>query len=71
MLKLVPLLPGSSARKLKRGGANLLAGRALKKLVFPLSNLEIELKLSQALQIGTFPGIYCHQDSALETLESY
>lgn len=35
------LLSGSSARKLRRGGANLLAGRALRADLFPLTSHEI------------------------------
>ena len=35
------ILTGSSARKLKRGGANLLAGRAFVYHFFPLSFLEL------------------------------
>ena len=35
------ILSGSSARKLKRGGANLLAGRAVEKQLFPLTFSEI------------------------------
>jgi predicted AAA+ superfamily ATPase len=35
-------MTGSSARKLKRGGANLLAGRAFVYHLFPFSFLELE-----------------------------
>jgi len=35
------VLTGSSARKLKRGGANLLAGRAWQAALFPLTSQEI------------------------------
>ena len=35
------VLTGSSARKLKRGGANLLAGRAFVYHFFPLTSFEI------------------------------
>lgn len=35
------ILTGSSARKLKRGGANLLAGRAFQASLFPLCSAEI------------------------------
>lgn len=35
------LLTGSSARKLKRGGSNLLAGRAFQASLFPLTSSEI------------------------------
>ncbi len=50
-------LTGSSARQLKRGGANLLAGRAITYNLFPF--LESELgdlfDLEQALNFGTLP----------------
>lgn len=50
-------LTGSSARKLKRGGANLLAGRAHLNNLFPLTYLELEkdFDLSQSLLWGTLP----------------
>jgi predicted AAA+ superfamily ATPase len=35
-------LTGSSARKLKRGGANLLAGRAFVNHMFPFTHLELK-----------------------------
>jgi predicted AAA+ superfamily ATPase len=53
-------LTGSSARKLKHGGANLLAGRAFVHHLFPLSSLEIgELfSLPNALRWGTLPRLF-------------
>ncbi len=55
--KLIFIFSGSSARKLKRGAANLLAGRANSYTLFPLSFLELEkqFQLEQALQWGTLP----------------
>ena len=52
-------LTGSSARRLKRGSANLLAGRALVHTVFPLTHVEMGKKfdLDSALMFGTLPGI--------------
>ncbi len=52
-------LTGSSARKLKHGGANMLAGRALVRRLFPLTHLEIGdvFQLGQALHFGTLPKI--------------
>jgi len=50
-------LTGSSARKLKKGSANLLAGRAFVKYLFPLTHLEMgsQLDLLSALQwVGDF-----------------
>ena len=51
--------PGSSARKLKRGSANLLAGRAFVYSLFPFCALELGARfdLSQALHWGTLPKI--------------
>jgi len=67
------LLTGSSARKLKRGGANLLPGRVLLETLDPLSAWELEdaLDLTRALSLGTLPGIYSDTVSGRETLESY
>jgi predicted AAA+ superfamily ATPase len=51
------ILTGSSARKLKRGGANLLAGRAFEYFLFPLTASELgsDFDLQEALQFGTLP----------------
>lgn len=48
-------LLGSSARKLKSAGANLLAGRALRKQLFPLTPTELgsDFSLEDALRLGT------------------
>lgn len=53
-------LTGSSARKLKRGGANLLAGRAFVFNLFPLTHTELDLQfnLSDVLRWGTLPEMY-------------
>jgi len=50
-------LSGSSARKLKKSHANMLAGRALYKRMFPLSMLEAgaDFKLDFALRYGQLP----------------
>lgn len=54
------VLTGSSARKLKRGGANLLAGRAFIYHLFALSCFELgkSFDLNQALHWGTLPKIF-------------
>ena len=54
------ILTGSSARKLKRGGANLLAGRAVQRRLFPFVFLEIESQfdIDDALLFGTLPAIF-------------
>ena len=51
------IMTGSSARKLKRGQANLLAGRAVAYYLYPFSFLELEkkFKLKKALQFGLLP----------------
>jgi uncharacterized protein len=50
-------LTGSSARKLKRGGANLLAGRAFNYVCHPLTHLELgeRFSLQDVLQFGSLP----------------
>lgn len=50
-------LTGSSARKLKRGAANLLAGRAVLRTLFPLTSLETDysMPLGQTLYFGSMP----------------
>ncbi len=53
------LLTGSSARKLRRGGANLLAGRALRKELFPLVTKEIgDYDILKIINYGALPAIY-------------
>jgi predicted AAA+ superfamily ATPase len=54
------ILTGSSARKLKRGGANLLGSRAAEKNLFPFSSVELQEKfdLKKALKFGLLPKIY-------------
>ena len=67
-------LTGSSARKLKRGSANLLAGRAFAYHLFPLTQAELgsAFDLSQILRWGSLPKIFSleEQDRA-EYLRSY
>ncbi len=50
-------LTGSSARKLKRGGANLLAGRAFTNNLHPLTFRELgsDFELLRAIAWGTLP----------------
>lgn len=53
------IMTGSSAGKLRYGGANLLAGRAFIYNLYPFSALEIEkdFNLDDALRWGTLPAI--------------
>jgi predicted AAA+ superfamily ATPase len=66
------VLSGSSARKLKKKGVNLLAGRALTKSFFPLTAFELKSKfnLQDCLKWGTLPGRFIVPDPE-EFLESY
>ena len=53
------LLMGSSARQLRRGGVNLLGGRAWPRNLFPLTSREIPaLDLDRYLHCGGLPRIY-------------
>ena len=54
------ILTGSSARKLKRGGVNLLGGRALLCHLFPFAFKEIKssFSLEKALLYGTLPALH-------------
>lgn len=53
------VLCGSSARKLKRGGYNLLGGRAIELNMFPLVSAEIDgFDLLRALNHGLIPNHY-------------
>lgn len=66
------ILTGSSARKLKQKGVNLLAGRALVKNLFPLlpTEMEKDFDLLQSLRYGNLP-LVVSSEVQQETLESY
>jgi predicted AAA+ superfamily ATPase len=69
--KLKFLLTGSSARKIRRGHANLLGGRARELSLFPLTSHEIsDFKLDRYLSFGGLPAIYL-SDEPIEDLKSY
>lgn len=69
--KLRFILCGSSARKLKRGHANLLGGRAWRYEMFPLVSAEIrKFDLLRALNHGLIPDHYL-QDDCQKSLEAY
>ena len=55
--KLKFALTGSSARKLKRSGVNLLAGRAYRYFMYPLTPKELgdDFSLNQVLSYGSIP----------------
>jgi len=65
------ILTGSSSRKLKRGAANLLGGRAREKHLFPFTSFELkEFNLEKIINHGTLPSIY-FSDEPYEDLASY
>lgn len=65
------VLTGSSARKLKHGAANLLAGRARKLELFPLVQAEIpEFSLESWMRTGGLPFLYGEPDAPID-LTSY
>ena len=58
------MLTGSSARKLRSGGVNLLGGRARTKYLHPLTCRELgqHFALSRAIERGLLPSIYLSDD---------
>lgn len=66
------VLCGSSARKVKRGHANLLGGRAERRSMYGLISAELsgEFHLQRMLNRGTLPAIY-DSDRYHAALESY
>ncbi len=73
------ILSGSSARKLKRSGGNMLGGRALLRHMHPFTVREIEqqegdnsFNLEHALVWGTLPPLYgLNNKDAADTLRAY
>lgn len=65
------LLTGSSARKLKRGGANLLAGRAWEARLFSFVSEELgDFDLKRYLTIGGLPAVWFSEEP-WEELRAY
>lgn len=67
------VLCGSSARKVRRGHANLLGGRAWRYELFPLVSAEVpDLELLRALNHGLIPKHYLEPDAdAIRSLRAY
>lgn len=65
------VLTGSSARKLKKDGANLLAGRAIYKKLHPFSSREVDLDLNNDLQFGLLPDAFLEREAREDYLQSY
>ena len=66
-------MSGSSARKLKRHGVNLLAGRAITRNFFPLISPELnyEFSIEDALRYGMLPDIHTKKEIRKDILKSY
>jgi len=65
------ILSGSSARKFRRGTANLLGGRAWRFELYPLVTKELkEFNLEKALVSGLLPSHYLSSDSEMD-LKAY
>lgn len=66
------ILTGSSARKLRRGGVNLLGGRAFTHTMHPFTPSELgdDFNLEKALRTGLLPRAYL-QPHPMKFLESY
>ncbi|MCE5204944.1 MAG: AAA family ATPase [Porphyromonadaceae bacterium] len=65
------ILSGSSARKLRRNGANLLGGRAIRKHLYPLVSAEIpDFDLTKACNNGMLPRHYLVEDAG-KRLQAY
>ena len=69
------IMTGSSSRKLKRSGANLLGGRAVERHIFPLTYTELggAAGLEEVLRYGSLPGIILNPcgDSRIDLLNAY
>ena len=65
-------LLGSSARRLKTAGTNLLAGRATVKTMYPLVPMELggDFELERVLRFGSIPLVWQAEDPRA-TLEAY
>jgi len=70
--RLTFILCGSSARKLKRTGVNLLAGRALRRSMHPFVPEELggQFDLDQALRFGLLPVVW-DSSAKTDTLAAY
>ena len=65
------VLTGSSARKLRRGGVDLLAGRAVYRTMHPFMAAELpEFDIDRALRVGMLPLVASADDPA-DVLDAY
>ena len=70
--KIQCILTGSSARKLRKGGVNLLGGRARSTHLHPFcwSEIKKNFNLDRCLEFGTIPSIYLSESPQLD-LKAY
>lgn len=66
------VLTGSSARKIRKGGENLLGGRALTFFMHPFSAIELksDFSLKHSLKYGQLPSVYVEKEPK-KYLEAY
>ena len=66
------LLTGSSARKLKKSGADMLAGRALMRRMHPFvaAELKSRFRLEDAIEQGMIP-VVLDSNNPMDTLQAY
>lgn len=66
-------LSGSSARKLRRMDANLLAGRVINRRFFPLTLAETgySVSIEEVLRTGLLPGVRSEPGAAEDVLDAY
>lgn len=66
------VLLGSSAKKLKQSGTNLLAGRAVRRIMLPFLPAELgdDFDLHEVLRFGSLPIIW-QSESKADSLEAY
>ena len=66
-------LSGSSARRLRRAGVNLLGGRAVTRSLAPFTSAELgaRFNVGQALEWGLLPMVALDLDRAADTLSAY
>lgn len=65
------ILAASSPVKLRRGGVNLLGGRARTRRMFPFVSAEVpDWELQRAINVGGIPSIY-FSDEPMEDLQAY
>ena len=66
-------LSGSSARKIRRLDANLLAGRVINRRFFPFTGEELsyQFDMEHVLKFGLLPNVVVKPDIAIDILEAY